>query len=90
MRLCYNIPMKIMRIVFCILACLCVLAAVPIGILCDVIYLVVDLFVALAFGGAMLLCKKRSEPVQRTTDYMNSEEENETIRRENEQSGKDE
>ena len=76
--------MKIMRIVFCILFSLCVLAAIPIGIFCDIIYLVVDLFAALAFGGAMLLCKKRSEPVQRTTDYMNSDEENEAIRRESE------
>ena len=74
--------MKTLRIVFCILSCICVLGAVPIGILCDVIYLLLDLFAGLAFGGAMLLCKKRAEPVQRTTDYMNSEEENEAIRRE--------
>ncbi len=82
--------MKTLRIVFCILSCICVLAAVPIGILCDVVYLLLDLFAGLAFGGAMLLCKKRAEPVRRTTDYMNSEEENEAIRREAEQTNEKE
>lgn len=75
--------MKILRIVFCILSCACILAAIPVGICCDVAYLLVDLFAALAFGGAMLLCKRKTDASVRSTDFMNSEEENERIRKEN-------
>lgn len=80
--MCYNACMKALRITFCLLACACLAAAVPIGIFCDVIYLVLDLFVALAFGGGMLLCKRKADAKTHTPDYMNSAEENEEIRRE--------
>lgn len=75
--MCYNALMKTLRIVFCILACLLLAAAIPIGIFCDIIYLVLDLFVALAFGGAMLFCKNKSEPKEHTKDFMDDDKKDE-------------
>ena len=65
--------MKILRIVFCVLSCLCLAAAVPIGIFCNLIYLVLDLFVALGFGAAMLFCKGKSDEEPPQKDFMDDD-----------------
>ena len=73
--------MKTLRVVFCILACLCVLAVVPVGIFFGWYCLI---FVALAglFAVAMLFCKRASEPkAPPAPDFMNSPEENAEILR---------
>ncbi len=54
--------MKIATMVFCILACLCVAAAIPLGALVDWLWFAVCVAAALLFGGAMLLTKKLSAP----------------------------
>ena len=71
--------MKILRIVFCVLACLCVAAVVPIAVFFQW-YCLACVGGAFLFGGAMLLAKRFSEPKPAPVpDYMNSEEKNAEI-----------
>ena len=73
--------MKTLRIAFCILSCLCVLAVVPAGIFWGWYCLLFVLGAGL-FALGMLLCKRASEPkAPPVTDFMNTDEENEAIRR---------
>lgn len=76
--------MKILRIVFCILSCLCVAASVFIGVYYGLQWCLITLAGAILFGAGMFLAKNKSEPKQRSTDFMNSDAENEQIRKENE------
>jgi len=74
---------KILRIVFCILACLCVAATVVVGAVFGLLYCLIPLGCALVF--AALMCLFKNEPWNRPkkqprTDFMNSEEENARIR----------
>ena len=73
--------MTVLRIVFCILACLCAAAAVPIGIFWDWMCLI-PIGGAVAFALAMLMVKRASAPPEEktTVDFMNTDEENEKIR----------
>lgn len=67
--------------IFCILACVCVAAVVPIGIFFEW-YCIVPLGGAVLFGVLTVAAKnnfRREKPALKT-DFMNSEEENERIR----------
>ena len=76
--------MKIARIVFCVLACLCVAAVIPAGFFID-FYCLFFVAGAVVFGVLMALCKRADEPKPAPKpDFMNSDEENEAIRNENE------
>lgn len=73
--------MKVLRMIFCILACVCVAAVVPIGIFFEW-YCIVPLGGAVLFGVLTVAAKnnfRREKPAPKT-DFMNSEEENERIR----------
>lgn len=73
--------MKVLRMIFCILACVCVAAVVPIGIFFEW-YCIVPLGGAVLFGVLTVAAKnnfRREKPALKT-DFMNSEEENERIR----------
>ncbi len=76
--------MKILQIIFCILSCLCVAASVFVGIFCGWGWFALVIAFAVLFGGAMFLVKRKINPPQRTTDFMNSDELNEEIKKENE------
>ena len=54
--------MRILQIVFCILACVSVLAVVPVGIWCDLVYITVPLASAVACGALMVFFKKKADP----------------------------
>lgn len=71
------------RIFFCILSCLCVAAAFPVGALCPLPYLLIPIGAAALFALLMMLCKNgiRRKPAPKP-DFMRSDEEN---RRLNEQ-----
>ncbi len=75
--------MKILQILFCILSCLCVAAAVFVGVFCGWEWFALVAAFAIVFAGAMFLIKRKRTPPRRTADYMNSPEENERISREN-------
>lgn len=63
-----------MQIVFCVLACLCVAAVVPVGIFCEPVFVVIPLAGALLFGGAMYFAKKKSAPPPpKEKDFMDGE-----------------
>lgn len=62
--------MKILRIAFCILACCCVLAAVPIGIFAGLEWLISDLILCGLFGAGMIFAKNKTEPRGNTPDFM--------------------
>ena len=81
--------MKTLRIVFCILACLCVAASIFLGAFLGWAYFFIAVAAAVLFGGAMFFVKKKSEPVERRTDFMNSPEENDKIREENDSQKQD-
>ena len=77
--------MTVLRVTFCILACICTAAAIPIGIFFEW-WCFVPIIGALAFTALMLfvrnsVAKKEEKP---RTDFMNTDEENERIRTENE------
>ncbi len=68
---------KIMRIVCCVLACLFVAAAIPVGALFGWVWFLVPAVIGALFAGLMLLFKKRSEPkAPPAPDFMNTDEEN--------------
>ena len=77
--------MTILRIVVCVLACLCAATAVPIGIFFEW-WCLVPIFGAIAFTVAMFMLKSASARVEEKekveVDFMNTDEENEKIRRE--------
>ena len=76
--------MKILRITFCILSCICVAAVVPIGIFFEW-YCLIPAAAAFAFAVLTVAAKngfRREKPAPKT-DFMNSEEENEQIRKMN-------
>lgn len=78
--------MTVLRITFCILACACVAAAVPIGIFFEW-YCLIPVCGAFAFGMLTVGAKngfRREKPAPRT-DFMNTEEENALIRKQNEE-----
>lgn len=73
--------MTVLRVVFCILACICTAAAVPIGIFFEW-WCLIPVVAAFAFALLMIAAKNgftRTKPEVRT-DFMNTEEENEKIR----------
>lgn len=74
--------MTALRIVFCILACACVAAAVPIGIFYEW-WCLVPIAAAGIFALLMIAAKNGfSRPKKEVkTDFMNTDEENERIRR---------
>ena len=79
---------KILRIIFCVLSCLCVAAVVPIAIFFEW-WCCVPLAGGFLFGGAMFFMIKLATPKVTPTDYMNTDEENEKILREREQNKKE-
>lgn len=76
--------MTVLRITFCILACLCAAVAVPIGIFFEW-WCLVPIAAAFLFALLMLAAKNgfvRTKAAPRT-DFMNTNEENEKIRNAN-------
>lgn len=75
--------MTILRIVFCVLACLCTAVAVPIGIFFNW-WSLIPIAGAVACTIAMFMVKSASARAEEKTgvDFMNTDEENEKIRRE--------
>ena len=86
-HLCYNWStritntMTVLRIVFCVLAGLCVAATVPVGIFFEW-WCIVPAVAAFAFALFMVMIKNASSrPAEKNhTDFMNTDEENEHIR----------
>lgn len=77
--------MKILRIVCCILSCLCLAALVPIAIFFEW-WCLMCLFGAFIFGGLMFLFIRLGQPKRGPrTDFMKSEEENAEILQERKQ-----
>ena len=77
--------MTVLRIVFCILACICAAAAIPIGIFFEW-WCLIPILAAAVFAVLMFVIRNaiaRKEAPERT-DFMNTDEENERIRTENE------
>ena len=72
--------MKTLRIIFCIISCLCVAAVVPAAVWLRW-YCLIFVAGAAVFAVAMILVKRASEPKHETTDFMNSEEKNQEILR---------
>ena len=73
--------MKVLRIVFCILACLCVAAIVPVAVFFEW-YCLLCVGGAVLFGGGMFLMRRLMQPKPLPKpDFMNSDEENERINR---------
>lgn len=74
--------MTALRIVFCILSCICVAAAVPVGIFfewwCLIPVVAAGVFAMLMFGAKNGFSRPKKEV---KTDFMNTDEENERIRR---------
>lgn len=75
--------MKTLRIVFCILSCVCVAASVFIGFYFGWEWFLITACGAVLFGAGMLFAKNKSEPKPRSADFMNDERENEEINEEN-------
>ncbi|MBD5636633.1 MAG: hypothetical protein HDP28_02255 [Clostridia bacterium] len=78
--------MTVLRVTFCILACLCAASAVPIGIFfewwCLVPVAAAFLFAFLMFAAKNNFTRPKKEA---RTDFMNSDEENEKIRNQNDE-----
>ena len=72
--------MKILRIAFCVLSCLCVAAVVPVAVFFEW-WCMICIAGALLFGGAMYLVIRISTPKVTPTDFMNTDAENEKILR---------
>ena len=77
--------MTVLRVTFCILACICAAAAIPIGIFFEW-WCFVPVIGALIFAALMLLVRNATVKAEEQphTDFMNTDEENERIRTENE------
>ena len=77
--------MKILRIVSCVLSCLCLAALVPVAIFFEW-WCILCLVGAVFFGGMMFLFIRLAEPKRAPrTDFMKSDEENAKILQEREQ-----
>lgn len=75
--------MKILRIACSIVACLFILAAIPIGVVtANLSYVLIDLLAAAIFALGTIFFKRLSDPRPKTTDFMNTDEENAAIRKE--------
>ncbi|MDE6411542.1 MAG: hypothetical protein K2L02_03280 [Clostridia bacterium] len=76
--------MTVLRITFCVLACICTAAAVPIGIFFEW-WCLVPVAAACIFALLMIAAKNNfTRPKKEArTDFMNSDEENEKIRNSN-------
>lgn len=75
--------MKMLRIASCILACLSVAAVVPVGILCDLVYITIPVALAAFFAFLMFFARSKSAPAPPAeVNFMNTDEENEAIRQE--------
>lgn len=78
--------MNVLRITFCIIACICVAAVVPVGIFFEW-YCLIPLCAAFVFGALTVAAKngfRREKPAPKT-DFMNSDEENDRIRKQNDE-----
>lgn len=75
-----KIILKTLRITFCILACICVAAVVPIGIFfewyCLIPLVAAAVFAALTVGAKNGFKRPKPEP---KPDFMNSDEENDKL-----------
>ena len=75
-------PRTIFQIIFCILAALSVIAASVLGILYGFLYFLGGAVLALIFAVLMFLMKNGAQKKEGPhTDFMNSDEENEAIRK---------
>jgi predicted MFS family arabinose efflux permease len=72
--------LKILRILFCVVACLCVASAVFVGIFLGWQWCLICIAVACLFAVLMNWCRNASEKESQTPDFMNTPEENERIR----------
>ena len=78
--------MKYVRMISCILSCVCVLMSVVLGVLYGLMGFLVPALCAVIFAVIMVIAKNRSEPTPPPKrDFMYSDEENEAIRKQNEQ-----
>ena len=76
--------MSTLKIVLCIISCVCVAASVLLGVFLGWQWFFVAAGVAILSGAGMFLTKKKSDPPQaKPTDFMNSDEENAKIRKRN-------
>ncbi len=76
--------MKILRIVFCVLACLFAAASMVIGMIFGLMWFLIIVACAGIFVILMFLTKQKSEPQEPPRpDFMNSDEENAKINSEN-------
>ena len=76
--------MKVITTIFCVLACLFVAAAIPIGAFFGWIWFLVLAACAALCACIMVLAKKRSAPEEPARpDFMNTDEENRRINEEN-------
>ena len=81
--------MKVLRIVFCILACASVAAVVPIAVFFEY-YCLIPIATAFGFGFAMFAAKRASTPNLPQPSFMNSDEENARINEMRKEHDKDE
>ena len=65
--------MKALRIIFCILSCICVAASVFFGIFLGWEWFFLAVALAAAFGAGMFFAKAKSEPPEPKKDFMNSD-----------------
>ena len=77
--------MRRLKIVFCIVACLFAAAAIPVGAIFGCVWFLALAVAAALAAGLMLFFKKRSDPKPPPEpDFMNSDEKNAEIRKQNE------
>ncbi len=74
--------MKVLRVVFCILACACVLACVPTGIFGGWTWALVCALAACCFAAGMFFFKNKSEPREEKPDFMDDSQPNDRDREE--------
>ncbi len=83
---------RVLSIVFCVIACILIATAVVVGALVGIWWGVGEV-VAAAFCVLLMLVFKNGNPFkrkkERKTDFMNTDEENEEIRKEQEAQGGD-
>ncbi len=78
--------MKVLKIIFCILSCICVAASIFVGIFLGWEWFFVVIAGAAVFGGGMVWAKRKSDPPPKpSADFMNTDEQNEQIKQENEE-----
>lgn len=80
---------KVLRIVFCILSCLCLASCAVVGAIFGFVYCLIPLGLAAVFAAVMFLFRNepwKKKPEQPKPDFMNTDEENECIRSDSERS----